>query len=313
MTTLAGRDLLTMGDWTSAEVAMCIDRAMALKRSWAQPGALVPTPMERRSAAIILRKPSLRTRVSFELAVHQLGGYPVLLGGKDDAFSRNETLEDTVHVIERYVDAIILRTFEQSELERVAEVSRVPVINALTDDYHPCQVFADLLTIREHKGPLEGLKMAWLGDGNNMLNSLMIGCAHTGMHLRAAYPEGFEPLDGARDKAIKLAGATGATIELGNDPAWAVEGADVIVTDTWASMGQEHEHETRFSALEPFRVTPQLVEGAAPGFIFLHCLPAHRGEEVVDEVIDAACSVVFDEAENRLHAQKAVLSLVMER
>jgi ornithine carbamoyltransferase len=312
MTTLAGRDLLTLGDWTSAEVALVLERAVVLKRAWKAGAADVPAPLDRKSVAIVLRKPSLRTRVSFELAVHQLGGYPVLLGGKEDAFSRNETIEDTVHVLERYVDCIVMRTYEQSELDRVAEVSRIPVINALTDDYHPCQVLADLLTIKEYKGRLEGLTMAWLGDGNNMLNTLMLGCAHTGMNLRAAVPEGFEPLPAAQQKAQRLAGATGSTIEVGRDPGWAVAGADAVVADTWASMGQEGEHGHRLAVFEPYRVTAKLMDTASPEGIFLHCLPAHRGEEVTGDVIDGRCSVVFDEAENRLHAQKAVLSVVME-
>jgi ornithine carbamoyltransferase len=311
MTTLAGRDLLTLGDWTSAEVALVLERAAVLKRAWKSGDATVPTPLARKSVAIVLRKPSLRTRVSFELAVDQLGGYPVLLGGKEDAFSRNETIEDTVRVLERYVDCIVMRTFEQSELDRVAAASRVPVINALTDEYHPCQVLADLLTIKEHKGRLEGLTMAWVGDGNNMLNSLMLGCAHTGMHLRAAVPEGFDPLPAAHDKAQRLAVATGSTIEVGTDAGWAVGGADVVVADTWASMGQEDEHGHRLSVFEPYRVTAGLMDTAAGDAVFMHCLPAHRGEEVTDEVIDGACSIVFDEAENRLHAQKAVLALVM--
>jgi ornithine carbamoyltransferase len=310
MTTLAGRDLLTLGDWTSAEVALVLDRATSLKKAWKQ-GGVAPSPLERKSVAIVLRKPSLRTRVSFELAVHQLGGYPVLLGGKEDAFSRNETIEDTVHVLERYVDCIVMRTYDQAELDQVAEASRVPVVNALTDDYHPCQVLADLLTIKEHKGRLEGLTMAWVGDGNNMLNSLMLGCAHTGMHLRGAVPEGFEPLPAAGEKAQRLARATGATIEVGKDPAWAVAGADVVVTDTWASMGQEDEHGERLRVFDAYRVTAELMDAASPDGVFLHCLPAHRGEEVTDEVIDGRCSIVFDEAENRLHAQKAVLALVM--
>ena len=312
MTTLAGRDLLTLGDWTSAEVALVLERAASLKRAWKAGAATVPTPLERRSVAIVLRKPSLRTRVSFELAVHQLGGYPVLLGGKEDAFSRNETIEDTVHVLERYVDCIVMRTYEQAELEQVVAASNVPVVNALTDDYHPCQVLADLLTVKEHKGRLEGLTMSWVGDGNNMLNSLMLGCAHTGIHLRAAVPEGFEPLPAAVEKARKLAGATGSTVEVGRDPAWAVAGADVVVTDTWASMGQEDQHGQRIEVFEPYRVTGTLMDTASPDGLFLHCLPAHRGQEVTDEVIDGRCSVVFDEAENRLHAQKAVLAVLME-
>jgi ornithine carbamoyltransferase len=311
VTTLKGRDLLTLADWTSAEVALCLDRAAAMKRMW-KDGGMRPRPLADKAVGIILLKPSLRTRVSFELATVQLGGYPVLLVGTDNVFSRGESIEDSVHVLERYVDVIVMRTFEQSHLDRVAEIASIPVVNALTDEYHPCQVLADLLTIREHKGTLEGLNLAYLGDGNNMCNSLMLACAHTGMNFRGAVPEGLEPLPAAQERSKALAAGTGATVEVGYDPAWAVDGADVVVTDTWASMGQEDEHAERLRACAILQVDEALMGRAKQDAIFLHCLPAHRGEEVTDEVIDSTRSVVFDEAENRLHAQKAVLALITE-
>jgi ornithine carbamoyltransferase len=309
MSQLTGRDLLTLGDWTSSDVQLVLSRAGAMKRNWKLPAGMKPRPLANKSAALIFLKPSMRTRVSFELAVAQLGGIPIVLGS-EDAFSRNETVHDTVKALERYVDAIVLRTFAQSHVEEVAQVASVPVINALTDDYHPCQVLADLLTIQEHKGELAGLTLAWVGDGNNMLNTLLIGCAHVGMNLRAAVPEGFEPLAEAEARAAEIAETSGSRLQRTTDPAWAVEGADIVITDTWTSMGQEAEHDARARALAVCRVTPELMGQASDGAIFMHCLPAHRGQEVVDEVIDAGYSVVFDEAENRLHVQKAILSLV---
>jgi ornithine carbamoyltransferase len=310
MTTLFGRDLLTLGDWTPAEVNLALDRAEMMKRTWKTTTSGRARPLNDKSVALIFMKPSMRTRVSFELGVVQLGGYPIVLGS-GDAFSRNETVHDTVKVLERYVDAIVLRTFAQSHVDEVAEVASIPVVNALTDDYHPCQVLADLLTIKEHKGDLHGLTLAYLGDGNNMLNTLMIGCAHVGMDLHAAVPKGYEPLPAAEQRAREIAEQTGSSITVQEDPDVAVAGADIVVTDTWASMGQEAEHGARTAVFEPYACSLDLMSGAKDSAVFMHCLPAHRGEEVHDEVIDSAASIVFDEAENRLHAQKAVLSLLM--
>ena len=309
MSTLFGRDLLTLGDWTPAEVHLALDRAEMMKRTWKTTSGRA-RQLADKSVALIFMKPSMRTRVSFELGVAQLGGTPIVLGPAD-AFSRNETVHDTVKVLERYVDAIVLRTFAQSHVEEVAEVSSVPVVNALTDDYHPCQVLADLLTIMEHKGDLTGLTLAYVGDGNNMLNTLMIGCAQVGMDVHAAVPKGYEPLPAAEERAREIAEQTGSAITVQRDPKWAVAGADVVVADTWASMGQEDEHGERMRVFAPYTCSLDLMAGANDDAVFMHCLPAHRGEEVLDEVIDSPVSVVFDEAENRLHAQKAVLSLLM--
>jgi ornithine carbamoyltransferase len=306
---LAGRDLLTLGDLTADEVATVLERAKVQKRMSLQ-SSNRPRPLAERSVAVIMLKPSMRTRVSFEIAIRQLGGAPVLLG-PDSAFSRGESVVDTVRVLERYCDCIVLRTFAQQHLEDVAHHARVPVVNALTDDYHPCQVLADLLTINEHFGGLTGLKLAYIGDGNNMANTLMIGAALTGMHMTVACPPGFEPLKPAVARANEIAAGTGSILVVERDPRDAVVGADVVVTDTWTSMGQEVQHDQRVAQFRGYTVDAELMLLASPGAIFMHCLPAHRGEEVTSEVIDSPQSVVYDEAENRMHAQKALLSLIM--
>jgi ornithine carbamoyltransferase len=307
--TLEGRDLLTLGDWTPEEVAMVLERAKVQKRMWAQ-SSNRPRPLADKAVAIIMLKPSMRTRVSFEVAVRQLGGTPVLLGA-DSAFSRGESVKDTVKVLERYCDCIVLRTFAQQHVEEVAQYARVPVVNALTDDYHPCQVLADLLTIEDRFGALAGLKLAYIGDGNNMANTLLLGAALTGMHMTVACPPGFEPLRAAVERAKEIAVGTGAVLELERDPNSAVAGADVVVTDTWTSMGQEVQHDQRVAQFRGYTVDTELMMLAKSGAIFMHCLPAHRGEEVTDEVIDSEQSAVYDEAENRMRAQKALLSLIM--
>ncbi|NTW29497.1 MAG: ornithine carbamoyltransferase [Coriobacteriia bacterium] len=307
-TPLRGRDLLSLGDLSPADLARILDAADAQKRTWAIGSR--PMPLVGKSVALIFQKPSMRTRVSFEVACARLGAHPVVMSGPDGAFSRGESVRDTTKVLERYCDAIVIRTFSQAMVEEIAEHASVPVINALTDDHHPCQGLADLMTIREHLGRLEGVRFAYVGDGNNMANTYLLGGALAGMSVAIATPEGYEPPVAVVEQAKAIAERTGATITLGNDPATAVARADVVVTDTWASMGQEAEHLARLGVFEPFRVDEALM-AQAPDAIFMHCLPAHRGEEVVDEVIDAAYSVVYDEAENRLHAQKALLSLVL--
>jgi ornithine carbamoyltransferase len=307
--TLEGRDVLTLADLTPDEVHLIVERAKIQKRMWVQ-SANRPRLLADRAVAIVMLKPSLRTRVSFEIAVRQLGGTPVVLG-PDSVFTRGESVADTVRTLEQYCDCIVLRTFEQTHVEQVAEHASVPVVNALTDDYHPCQVLADLLTIEEKKGRLAGLKLAYIGDGNNMANTLMIGGALTGMYVTVCCPEGHDPLPAAWEKAQSILPSTGASLSLERDPARAVAGADVVVTDTWTSMGQEEEHQARLEIFAGMQVTPQLMAQAAADAIFMHCLPAHRGEEVAAEVIDSPSSVVIDEAENRLHAQKALLTMVL--
>lgn len=304
-----GRDLLTLADFTPAELTHVLDVAEAQKRSWAT--GTRTAPLAGKSVAIVLQKPSIRTRVSFEVACVRLGAHPVVMSGPDGAFSRGESVHDTAKVLERYCDAIVVRTFEQAMLEELAHHVSVPVINALTDDHHPCQGLADLLTIREKLSRLAGVTMAYVGDGNNMAHTYLHGGALAGMHVRVATPAEFEASESVVQQARGIAQTTGATISVGIDPGAAVAGADVVITDTWASMGQEAEHDARLAAFEPFRVDEALMSLASPSALFMHCLPAHRGEEVTDAVIDGPQSVVFDEAENRLHAQKALLSLVL--
>jgi ornithine carbamoyltransferase len=306
---LSGLDILTLGEFTPEGLTMFFERAQAQKR--AQKAAGTFKPLAGKSVAVVMLKPSLRTRLSFELAAEKLGAIPVMLIGEGSAFSRGESVKDTVKVMERYVDCIVLRTYEQSHIEEVAEHASVPVINALTDDYHPCQVLADLLTILEKKGTCQGIKAVYVGDGNNMANTLLIGAALAGMHLTVACPPGYEPLKAAVTRASEIAHETGSQLSVVRNAREAVEGADVVITDTWASMGQEDEHAERVALFAPYRVDSDLMGLAAPGAIFMHCLPAHRGEEVTDEVIDSPASVVYDEAENRLHAQKALLTMVM--
>ncbi len=306
---LRGRDLLSLADLTPAEFAHILDVSEAQKRAWSI--GKRATPLAGRAIAIILQKPSIRTRVSFEVACVRLGAHPVVMTGPDGAFSRGETIHDTAKVLERYCDAIVLRTYGQWIVEELAKHASVPVVNALTDDHHPCQGLADFLTIRERIGRLEGVSLSYVGDGNNMAHTYLLAGALSGMSVTIGTPQGFEPSAAVVEQARTIAEATGARIELTSDPHEAVSGAEVVVTDTWASMGQESEHGARVEAFVPFRVDSALLAHAAPSAIFMHCLPAHRGEEVTDEVIDAPCSVVFDEAENRLHVQKALLSLLV--
>lgn len=310
MDSLKGRDFLTLADLSSAEVKHVLEVAKAQKRAWGLAGRRT-APLAGKSVALVFQKPSMRTRVSFEVACARLGATTVTLAGPDSAFSRGESVYDTTKVLERYVDAIVIRTFEQSMVEEIAQVAKVPVINALTDDHHPCQGLADLLTIDEHLGGLSGLRFAYVGDGNNMAHAYLLGGALTGMHVSIATPEGYAPRPEIVAQARDLAESTGARISVGTDAAQAVSGADVVATDTWASMGQEAEHAARVATFAPFQVNEGLMALAGERAVFLHCLPAHRGEEVTDAVIDSTRSVVFDEAENRLHAQKALLSLLL--
>lgn len=313
---LAGRDLLSLSDLTPAETLALLDCAAAIKADVAAGGtgvrALNAVMPAGRGVAVILQKPSLRTHVSFEMAVVRLGGHPVMMTGENGAFSRGESIEDTARVLERYVDAIVLRTFAHATIEQLAAAASVPVINALTDDHHPCQGLADLLTIREHKGELAGLTIAYVGDGsNNMAHTYLLAAALTGMHVRIGTPAGYQPAESVLNQAGVIAAQTGSTVSVTDSAVAAVQGADVVITDTWASMGQEDEHDSRVAQFVPYRVDDALLSHAAPDAIFMHCLPAHRGEEVTDAVLDGPQSVVFDEAENRVHAQQAVIAAVL--
>jgi len=306
---LKGRDFLSIADLSPTELSHLLDVATAQKLSWSQ--GFRPRPLEGKSVALIFMKPSMRTRVSFEVGVQRLGAYPVVLGGNDTVFSRGESVKDSVRVLERYVDCICIRTFAQSMVEEIAEYASVPVVNMLTDEHHPCQGLADLLTIKERFGTLEGLTFAYVGDGNNMANTYLLGGALTGMNVNVASPAGFEPPAEILRQARAIAEQTGAVLHVMCDAQEAVAGAHIVATDTWASMGQEDEHAERTSAFASYTVDEELMASAAPDAAFMHCLPAHRGEEVTDAVMDAPCSIVYDEAENRLHAQKALLSLVL--
>jgi ornithine carbamoyltransferase len=260
-----------------------------------------------KSVALIFEKPSTRTRVSFEVAVASIGGHPVPLSSTDLQLGRGESIEDTGRVLSRYVDCVVLRTFEQERLEVLAGAASVPVVNALSDYEHPCQVVADLLTVRDHKGELAGRTLGYLGDGNNVAHSLLLGGAKTGMHMRVATPPGFEPIPQVVQRAEQIARETGGSVSVTNDPQMAAEGVDVLYTDVWASMGQEAEHDERVLVFTAYRIDGRMVDRAAPDAIVMHCLPAHRGEEITDDVIDGPRSVVWDQAENRLHTQKALL------
>jgi len=265
------------------------------------------------SLAMIFEKSSTRTRVSFEVAMTQLGGHAIFLNQKDSQLGRGETIPDTARVLGRYADAIMYRAFSHANMAELARFSSVPVINALDDLEHPCQIAADLLTVQEHKGRLEGLKLAYVGDGNNVCNSLLLGAAMVGMHAAAACPPGYQPNAGLAAKAKELAAASGVRSEVLTDPVKAVEGADIVYTDTWVSMGQEEEVAQRRKTFLPYQVNGALMAKAKEDAIFMHCLPAHRGWEVTDEVMEGPHSVVFDQAENRLHAQKAILLAVLNR
>ncbi len=266
-------------------------------------GRAGPRPLEGRMLAMIFEKPSTRTRVSFDVAMRQLGGETLFLSGSEMQLGRAETIADTARVLSRYVDAIMIRTTEHSRLLEMAEAATVPVINALTDDTHPCQIMADLLTFEEHRGPVKGRTFAWTGDGNNVLNSLIEAAGAFDFSLRIATPEGSEP----DPRYVERARAAGTRLHLTREPEDAVSGADCVVTDTWVSMGREAEARGH-NVFLPYQVNAALMARANPQALFMHCLPAHRGEEVTDEVIDGPQSVVFDEAENRLHAQKSILA-----
>ncbi len=266
-----------------------------------------------RGVAVIFDKNSTRTRFSFELGIAQLGGHAIVVDGRNTQLGRDETLEDTGRVLSRYVDAIVWRTFGQERLTAMASGATVPIINALSDEFHPCQVLADLQTLRERKGGLTGLRLSYLGDGaNNMAHSLMLGGATAGVHVTIASPHGFEPRPEFVAAAHTRGRQTGATITLTAEPDAAADGADVLVTDAWTSMGQEDDGLDRVGPFRPFQVNERLLGLADPDAVVLHCLPAHRGHEITDAVIDGAHSAVWDEAENRLHAQKALLVWLLE-
>jgi ornithine carbamoyltransferase len=304
------RHLLRDDDLTPDEQRAVLDLADAMK---AEPFAQRPLAGPR-SVAVLFDKASTRTRISFEVGISQLGGTPLIVDAQASQLGRGETIGDTARVLSRYVDAIVWRTGDQSRIEEMAGGSSVPVVNALTDQFHPCQVLADLQTVRERFGKLAGLTLTYLGDGaNNMAHSLLLGGATAGLTVRVCAPEGFTPDQDVVRDAKDRASDTGGGVELVTDPRAAVDGADVLVTDTWTSMGQEDDGLDRIAPFRPLQVNAELLGRAADGAIVLHCLPAHRGHEITDEVLDGPASAVWDEAENRLHAQKALLAWLLQR
>jgi ornithine carbamoyltransferase len=297
------RDFLSVDDLTPEELSSVLDLSAKVK---AQPEDYA-SRLAGRSVAMVFEKPSTRTRVSFEIAIASCGGHPVPLSAAELQLGRGETIEDTGRVLSRYVDAIVLRTFEQERLEVLASAASVPVVNALSDFEHPCQCLADLLTVREAKGDLAGLTLTYLGDGNNVTHSLLLGGVKAGMHVRAGTPPGFEPIPQVMHRAAEIAASTGGSATVMPDPVEASREADVLYTDVWASMGQEAEADERALVFPAYALDAGKVEVARPDAIVMHCLPAHRGQEITDEVIDGPRSVVWDQAENRMHTQKALL------
>ncbi|MED5073521.1 ornithine carbamoyltransferase [Anoxybacillus geothermalis] len=306
---LKGRDFLTLLDFSTEEILDLLALAADLKAK--QKAGVSYTPLSGKTMAMIFEKPSTRTRVSFEVGMIQLGGQAMYLNGNDLQLGRGETIADTARVLSQYVDVIMIRTFAHQKVEELAEYASVPVINGLTDDDHPCQALADLLTIYEVKKTFQGVKLAYVGDGNNVANALLVAAAKVGMDVAIACPPGYEPKKEYVEEACRIGEKTGATVVVTHDPLVAVAGADAIYTDVWTSMGQESESAERLQVFQPYQVNEELVKAAKPDYLFLHCLPAHRGEEVTAGVMDGPNSVVFEQAGNRLHAQKAILLSVL--
>jgi ornithine carbamoyltransferase len=306
---LRGRDFTRIGSWSSDELKTVLDLADELKalRQRREPHELLPG----RTLGMIFEKPSTRTRVSFEVGIAELGGHGLYLAAGDLQLGRGETIKDTANVLSRYLDAIMIRTFAQDDVEQLAENASIPVINGLTDYSHPCQALADLMTIRERLGRLSGVRLAYLGDGTNVCISLMVGAARFGMRFVAATPEGYEPDATAVAAARRAAVQMGGTVELVRDPVEAAREAEVVYTDVWTSMGQEKEADRRRKDLAGYQINDDLLSHASTDAIVLHCLPAHYGEEITEEVLYGPHSAVWDQAENRLHAQKALLALIV--
>lgn len=298
---MKGRDFLCIADLETADVKRILDKSSSLKR---EPRSSV---LEGKNIALVFQKPSLRTRASFDIGMNQLGGHSVYLSPAEVGLGNREPASDVARVLSRYADAIVARVFSQRDVEMLAEYSTVPVINALSDEEHPCQALADLLTIREKKSKLEGVRLAFIGDGNNVSNSLMLAASLAGMEFTIAVPEGFEPEARIVDLALRFCSQSGGSVTIERDPYAAAHNADVVYTDVWTSMGQEAETERRRIAFSGFCVDLKLMSVAKKDAIIMHDLPAHRGEEIADEAIESSQSVIFDQAENRLHVHKAIL------
>ena len=303
------KDFISLNDITKEELNELLELAIKLKDETKKG---IPHPiLKGKTLGMIFTKSSTRTRVSFEVGMTQLGGYPLFLSSNDIQLGRGETIYDTAKVLERYLDGIMIRTYSHQDVLDLAEHADIPIINALTDLLHPCQVLADLLTIYEHKGHLEGLKLCYIGDGNNMTHSLMYGCAKAGMHCSVATPENYACDSEVVKKAQADFNKAGTTLTITTDPVEAIKDADIVYTDTWVSMGQEAEKQERIKVFMPYQVNKELFSHAKADALFMHCLPAYRDFEVTSDVIDGPNSVIFDEAENRLHAQKAILVKLM--
>lgn len=303
------KHFISIHDITSEEFYSLLNLALKLKKE--QKAGIKHNILEGKTLGMIFTKSSTRTRISFEVGMYQLGGHPMFLNANDMQLGRGESIYDTANVMSRFVDGIMIRTFAHQDVLDLARFGSVPVINALTDHLHPCQALADLMTVYEHKGTLKGLKLAYIGDGNNVAHSLLYACAKAGMNMSVATPSGYGCEDIVVKNAIEDAKETGAEIFITNDPSEAVKNADVVCTDTWVSMGQEAEKAERIKIFKDYQVNKELFAKAKDDAIFIHCLPAYRGYEVTEDIIDGPMSVIFDEAENRLHAQKAVLATLM--
>ncbi|TNF47091.1 ornithine carbamoyltransferase [bacterium] len=301
------RDFLTLLDLTPQELSSLLQRTSKMKQS-PDPGHC---PLLGKSVGILFEKASTRTRVSFEVGIHQLGGQAIFLSPRDVHLSRGEPLHDTGRVLSRYLSALVVRTFSQETVQILAKEADIPVVNALTDLTHPCQVLADLFTVQEHTDRLDGIRITYLGDGNNVANSLIIGCSMMGLDLVLACPEGYDPDQDYLTHGHRLASESGGSVQVVRDPLAAVSGAQFLYTDVWTSMGQEEEAEKRRRDLAPYQVNTELLSLAKEDAMILHCLPAHRGEEITDEIIEHPRSVILDQAENRLHTQKALMEWLL--
>ena len=306
---MKGKSLASLYDLTREEMEQIFKTSELLKLQILR-GQEHPL-LKGKTLAMVFEKPSTRTRVSFEVGMWQLGGYALYLSATDLQLGRGETIADTAQVLSRYVQGIMARVFAHQTILDLVKHSKVPVVNGLSDFSHPCQGLADLFTVYEKKGRLAGLTLAYVGDGNNVAHSLIYGCSKMGMNIMLGCPKGYEPNREVLSRGKEEAKRNGCEVRVTNDAKEAVKGADVVYTDVWASMGKEKEHEERVKIMKPYQVNAQLVKGAKEDYIFMHCLPAHRGEEVTDEVADSRNSVIFDQAENRMHTQKAVLALTM--
>jgi len=300
------KDILTLLDLERKDFELFFKRALELKKN--QNNSIEKRPLAGKTLGLIFDKPSTRTRLSFEVAMIQLGGASIFINAKDTQMIRNEPVRDTARVLSRYLDVLAIRTYSQDLLKEFAEFSTIPVINALTDLYHPCQILSDLMTVIEHKGGYEDLKITWVGDGNNVSHSWINAASVLGLNLVLACPEGYHPDAGILEKARER---RHGSIVVTSDPVEAVQNADVIYTDVWASMGQEGEHSTRKRVFEPFQVNKELLKNALKDVIIMHCLPVHRGEEMSEEVLEGSTSVVWDQSENKLHMHKAILELLI--